>query len=213
MQVVPIPVGARLIDTDAKINAECAQALKAMGIDGVIRYLSIGSETSADLTSDELSDILDAGLGVFVVQHVRYPEWYPTALQGADDGMRAVANMKAIGFPEGASCTLDWEGIATDADKSSVISYGRSFWTAIQAYEPVLYVGDQVPLTGADLYALPFTHYWKSLSAVDAQTPACGWQVVQLHTNKPLSLCGIPIDYDFVQDDYRGRVPSWAKAA
>ena len=85
-------------------------------------------------------------------------------------------------------------------------------------YQPGLYVGSPQPLSGAELYALKVERYWKAPSRVVDRfgrlgEPDCGWCMYQLWPQRHWPSDEDPnrvwVDVGFVQQDYRGRMPSW----
>ena len=76
--VTRAPVGAHGFDTDTKLTAATARKLRQAGFDFGIRYVSRAeSEAPSDLTANETSAILNAGLALMAVQHVAKAGWLP----------------------------------------------------------------------------------------------------------------------------------------
>jgi hypothetical protein len=192
-------------DTDTQLTAVTAAGLRAAGMTFAIRYLSIGAAEAGDLTPGEVGAILGAGLALMAVQHVRYPNWMPSAVLGATDGRSAVANARACDFPAGATIWCDSEGQAGGA--TATIEYINAWAGAVKdgGYDPGLYVGAGTPLDAQELYALDVDRYWKSFSQV--YEPTCGWSMIQLY--REIELAGVTVDVDVVQYDYKMRVPNW----
>jgi len=208
---VPCPAGALGFDTDERPTAAQYQLLRALGFRFACRYLG-------DLTSAEVDDALDAGVGIIPVQHAHLPGWSPDTLKGADDGARAVHHAAVAGLP---ACTLwaDIEGCAGSA--ADLAGYVRA-WCAspVKAgFEAGGYIGSGTPGDSETLWRLDFTGYWKSQS--DVPTPARrGWRLIQLFA-PPYGSCTVgdvfpgcspavrelTIDVDVAQSDYLGALP------
>lgn len=198
----PAFVGARGIDTVAVLTAQSAAALKKWGVDYVVRY-------GGSLTAGEVGVCTAAGLRVMMVGYSRAPGWQPTAGTGTDDGNTAVIHAKQAGLLLSTCLFCDVEGCAGTA--ADVIAYCTAWFQAVHGagYTAAIYVGAGNLLNAAQLMALPFTCYWKSLSAVEA--PSCGWQMIQLYPS--VTVAGVYVDISVVQQDYHRRVPIWTQAA
>lgn len=195
-------------DSDSIISANAAQQFYQQGYRFCIRYLSLGTESDSDLTSGEAAGILQAGLALMPVQHVRTSGWSPTESLGQQDGQQAVANAQQVGFPTGVNIWCDLEGVNTAAVASDVLAYCNAWYDAVQnaGFIPGLYVGSSAILNGQQLYSLPFQHYWQSQSIVP-ELPARGYQLIQLYPT--LTLNGISVDVDVTQNDHAGGQAQW----
>ena len=190
-----------------------------------IRYVSIGA-TNKDATRVELDAILDAGLGLALVQRVRWAgEWRPTAKLGAQDGATAARHASALGYPPGGLLWCDLEGVAGySPDRqgkirprslpSDIIAHLNAWASAVVAagFRAGLYVGAGCGLSGAHLGALPLFHaYWDSCSRNPVPSPR-RWQLVQegerwVDLGMAGKLCIAP---DVVRMDARGDLPLFA---
>lgn len=218
--VRPVPVGSRLVDSyPFSIGGTFAQAraLAASGIDGFVGYLG-------SLNADRLRYVLEAGLGFMPV--TKAGEFY----DGPSD---EVAQLKALAIPVGVTVWLDVEGEKVwehgRRSPAEVIALLATWANAIKAegWVPGLYVGAPQPLTGPELYALPFTRYWLGIGrcidrfgkdaypAPELGKPggAVGWCMRQDWHNKGMGMVwrdtGVFVDTNAVQCDHRGRVPTW----
>ena len=142
------------VDTDARLTAKSAVQLRAANYQGnpiefVVRYLSIGAKGGQDLTAAEVGWILDAGLALVVVQHVREPNWIPSASRGTGDGTNAAKNAAAIGYAKGCHIVVDLEGVLPGTPASAVIDYINAWASQIVAagYLAMVYVGYNTMLT------------------------------------------------------------------
>jgi hypothetical protein len=193
-------VGARGTDSVTLIqSATMAQNLKAAGVDFVLQYLG-------SVTAEHVGFILAAGMA-----------FMPVTYADKFDGPTTVAELQALGMPKGITTWLDVEAVGT-MDPTLLKSKINAWAKAVQAagYVAGLYVGAGCPLTSIELYQLAVTRYWHSLSrTVDRNgadsCPACGWCMYQLFPSETVG--GVWSDYDFVQQDWQGRLPTWAVAA
>lgn len=196
-------------DANTVISAAVAQQFKQNGYSFCGRYLALGNGQGAtDLSNAEAANIINAGLALIAVQHVRYEGWVPSAALGNTYGSNAASNAASVGLPKGMNIWCDLEGVATGTAAQSVIDYCQAWYAAVHAagYVPGLYVGANCILTGAQLYSLSFQHYWKSLSTVP-DIPNRGYQLVQKWF--PQSEFGISIDQDTTQTDNKGGTVLW----
>jgi hypothetical protein len=205
MIVQPIPVGARLADTITVLTDTTCKALKAAGMDGVVRYW----ET---LTPAEVQNILDASLGLSVCGYSRAPGWVPSAALGTQDGYDELAKAQALfgQVMEDMDLWIDLEGCAGPSEATS--EYLQAAGAALTSHlaRAGVYVGDDPGgLDGPGLYApAAITGYWRSPSIVPE--PACGYSRSQLWPT--VFRGGVSVDIDFCGSDRRGRVGTWIVA-
>jgi Domain of unknown function (DUF1906) len=212
--------GLHGFDADTVITADFARQLKQAGYAFCARYLSLdSSQDPGDLSNDEATGILDAGLALIAVQHVMESPWSPTSALGTTNGTNAAGNAGSIGLPKGMNLWCDLEGVAEEASAQDVIAYCESWFDAVNesGYVPGLYVGANCALDGDQLYDLSFQHYWKSMSDVP-EIPIRGYQLVQLaETTVQLRVDATPpvqsigIDTDTTQTDMQGGNVLWLK--
>ena len=155
-------------DCSMPLTGALARSVKAAGHEGkpftfCWRYVFFGPAVHGDLTELETSAILESGLTLMVVQHVRNPGWTASPQLGDSDGAWAVKNAIAAGYTpgEGLALALDLEGVA---NFGAPVSGHVERWAGrvrSGGFEPVLYVGFQCGLTADELYALPdVRRYW-----------------------------------------------------
>lgn len=83
--------GIRGFDANEKISADAAAAFHAHGYGFCVRYVRREKEHEYDLSTDEAQGILEAGLGLMIVQHVASESnWTPTASKGTQYGAVSV---------------------------------------------------------------------------------------------------------------------------
>jgi len=194
------PSGRVGFDADTKLDLTTAKLFKQSGYDFCLRYISLDSEDSYDLDADEAQAILNAGLALMPVQHVRYAGWMPNATLGTQTGQSAADNAIHVGFPTKMNVWLDLEGISSDATADTVIAYCNNWYDAVAkvGYLPGLYVGANSILDSQQLYSsLHFQHYWHSLSIVP-NVAVRGYQMVQSDGG---TVHGIGIDKNLTQAD------------
>jgi hypothetical protein len=200
MQIAPVPVGSRGADMVTVLTSSTAAGLKALGYDFVVRYLG-------GLSFTELSEILSAGLGCQLVTYSRAPGWLPTAAMGASDGANDVAQLKALGVPEGVLLWIDLEGSGDDATDTAGWVEARAAAIVAAGYVAGLYVGSGCVLDGPQLYALgSVTRYWRAYNAGIPEPDPAGFCQYQLFPGE-MTVGGVLVDIDFAQQDYKGRVP------
>jgi hypothetical protein len=195
-------------DTDSIVSFALAQHFYALGYKFCLRYLSLGEQSSQDLSSEEATNILNSGLALMPVQHVRNPGWSPSATLGQQDGQIAASNARQIGFPFGVNVWCDLEGLIKTTAPHDVIDYCQSWYNEVDSagYIPGLYVGYEAILNGDQLYGLSFHHYWRSQSTVPS-IPNRGYQLIQFLPS--VTANGITIDVDFTQSDNQSAQAQW----
>ena len=155
-------------DTDTKIT-EAANEFALQGFHFVLRYLSLREkETQGDLTKEEVDAILEAGLSLMPVQHVREPWWIPTEALGLRDGKEARIQAFLCGFLPHCTVWLDLEGVDQKVLKEDVVAYTVAWAKSVRAwgYHPGIYVGAQSLLNQDDLSKLmTYRYFWRSISA------------------------------------------------
>lgn len=201
-----IPKGSLGFDTNQRLTLTTATALKNAGYTFAIRYVPFLQNPAGDITTQEINDIVNAGLGLLLVQHCRLPGWIPSGALGTQDANRAVAHLNTVGMPKGASVYLDLEGVKTGTATGDVLAFCNNWYNIISkaGYVPGIYVGANCGLSGDALYhGLKFQHYWKSLSVVP-NIPTRGYEMVQTSGK---TVCGVSIDEDTVTVDNLGNAP------
>jgi len=196
-------------DANTVIDLETAQKFFDDGYRFCVRYVSRGPEASTDLSAQEATEILNAGLALMPVQHVRAEGWTPSESLGEQDGTQAGSNASAVGFRPGVNVWCDVEGVSSSTDAQNVINYCNAWFDAVEAagYLPGLYVGANAILTDQQLFAeLSFQHYWRSQSNVP-NVAHRGYQLIQLWPTTTVN--GIGIDMDVTQDDFKGGQVQW----
>lgn len=195
-------------DTATKITNDLAAHFASIGYTFVIRYLPICQVPNPnDLDKTEVQAILSSGLSLMAVQHVRTPGWIPNGAMGTEDGKNAVYNANNAGLIAGVTIWLDLEGINNSTSHQSVIDYCKYWYNEVKSanYLPGLYVGDGCILDPDELYDLPFTRYWKSISDVPIVATR-GYCMTQSLYSYPVF--GISIDRDIVNRDNLSGLPT-----
>ena len=197
-------------DCDTTITASLAQKFFMQGYKFCLRYISRGMESDRDLSQQEAIDILNSGLALMPVQHVRSPGWSPDLNLGQQDGQDAILNAQAVGFPVGVNVWCDLEGVDRNSQAQDVIDYCEAWFEAVNraGYIPGIYVGAGALLTSQQLHDFSFQHYWHSQSRVP-DVPSRGYQMIQLFPS--IQMNGVAVDLDIVQDDEQGGQAQWLR--
>jgi hypothetical protein len=199
MVTVPVPVGARGIDSEPwshNADAPHAHALYASGVELVFLYL--GAVTAASI-----ANVLAAGLG-FV------PVTYASAIDAPGAGATTVAQLHALGIPHGCCVFLDIEGAGTLADPAGLIMRVNAWCDVVASagYVPGVYIGSPQPLTTEELTGLHAVRYWRAPARVVDRhgalaEPAAGWCAYQAWPSRDWA--GVWVDVDFCFQDFKGR--------
>lgn len=196
-------------DTSWMISPHVAATLVQAGYLGVMRYVPLPANDSvADISGTEVGCILDAGLQLLLVQHVRRPPWLPSGHSGDLDGSCAATHAQMVAYPAGCHLYLDLEGAA--GSPPDVASFCNDWATAVRraGYRAGLYVGYSAILSPTELYALPeFNTYWSD--AGPRQVAGRGFAIKQ---GASVTIAGVEFDRDNVTPDGRGELPISASA-
>lgn len=197
-------------DCDAVLSAALAQQFFSQGYRFCLRYLA-HAQASLNLSTQEATDVLNSGLALMPVQHVRAAGWSPDQALGQQDGQAVALTAQTIGFPAGVNLWCDLEEVSVGTKPQDVIAYCKAWHLAVSAagYSPGLYVGAGTLLTGQQLFDLPFQHYWRSSSSVP-DLPSRGYQLIQF--SPTIQLNGISVDLDVALPDSRGDSARWMRA-
>jgi len=204
----PVQLHTRLalgFDTDTPLTAASAAHYAAAGYVFCLRYIARGAlPHRGDLDAAEARLIGAAGLGLMPVQHVA-AQWLPTAALGSEQGENAGRHAHAAHVPPGINVWLDLEDVDRQAHSADIVAYCQSWYDAVAhaGYAPGLYVGANCGLHAQQLEALPFEHYWKSMSDVP-EIPSRGYQMVQMRQAGE-------VDVDWAGADALGGMPVWWK--
>ena len=197
-------------DVDEYLSSDSAQLFYNQGYRFCLRYISLGEgEASGDLTFAEAEGILAAGLALMPVQHVRYPNWFPTEDLGISYGNSAANNSIQCGFPAGINVWCDLEGVNQAAAPEDVIAYCNAWYDRVaqSGYLPGIYVGYDSGLTGQQLYEdLKFQHYWRAPGDIP-NIPIRGYQMLQ--TEIDITVNSLNIDKNTTYIDNEGGRPQW----
>lgn|ERR1700730_1661045 len=215
MKTSTLPPGARGFDANARVSSEAADAFLAKGFLFAIRYIPRHEVHDYDLSAGEVPNILGAGLGLMVVQHVGNPGWMPTADLGTEYAGVAVKALGDCGIPAEVTVWCDLEGVNPDAKAEDVIAYLNAWFDVVDAigYTPGLYVGDSCGLTPDQLHsALKFQFYWSAYNLNAGRFPAVRGVCMRQHAAKPSDF--VPgfdnqnMDIDVISPDALGGTPT-----
>jgi hypothetical protein len=213
--VLTAPDGVRGIDTTERITPRIAVALHTHGYRFCVRYVRRAKPHASALNAAEAKAVLDAGLGLMLVQYVESESsWSPSALKGAANGNVAATETTRIGVPWGVTIWCDLEGVAVGTARQRVIDYCNHWHSAVSAagFVPGLYVGYHSGLTPTQLYSkLRFTHYWGAYNLNSDQFPAVrGLQMKQSSSRTEDRISGVQLDFqvDRISADHLGGRPA-----
>ena len=200
------------VDTNTRLSLLEIKAVKAAGKLGIFRYVPLPGESNRryakanDISADELKAILDEGLLLGLVQHVRTGPgdlWVPSDHLSSEDAAAAAGWALTSTYSEGCHLYLDLE--AVNDTRVATISYCVGWQRTLMSYgfKAGLYHGYSVPLGAVDLYDLPgFNTYWSD----EGNRPVSvrGNAVVQ---GPEVIIAGVKFDEDVLLKDSLGEVP------
>lgn len=170
-----LPHGSRGFDANTRVSLAAASAFWSAGYRYAVRYVRRTTPHDYDLSTTEVLQLLRAGLGLMVVQHVTGPDaqgrgWIPTSALGAQYGETAADECRKLGLPKGIAVWCDLEGVRYIGDRPAmpaeqVIGFCNAWFDAVKAqgYDPGLYVGYDCGLTGEQLYwKTKFRRFWSA---------------------------------------------------
>jgi hypothetical protein len=172
---------------------------------GVARYVPLpGNSSAGDISGVEIGCLLDAGLQVLLVQHVRRPPWIPMQQSGTVDAGAACRAAELSGYPAGCHLFLDFEGAAGSPGAAFAYCCEWGKETRSQGYLAGLYVGYSALMSPQELYDLPdFTSYWSD--AGPRQVAVRGFAIRQHQPE--VTIAGVNFDPDTVEPDAKGELP------
>jgi hypothetical protein len=211
-KVASLPDGAMGFDITTPLTAVSAHQYRSKGYGFVVRYIGRGdgSHTFVDISQAEAQIIVNAGLGLCVVQHPLAAGWSPSAQRGQQFGEAAAGITATAGLLHGTTVWLDLEGVVDDAEAQDVIDYCNAWHDAVAAagFTPGVYIGASPGLTADEIYwDLRMQSYWRGGSSAAAGVPTDiphrGYQMVQRITGTGNS----EFDSDVIRtDNFGGKV-------
>jgi hypothetical protein len=208
--VQPAPPG-KIVDIDVRLNPLLLKHVLAAGFAGVARYVPLpGVNGTKDIHQDEVDAIMETGLGLLLVQHVRFPHWDPRDHAGAADAQVAVQFAKQAGYLPGAHIFVDLEGIVPGTGKATK-AFTEAWAATIRdaGYLAGCYVGFDVPLNPQELFDLHgINSYWS-----DAGPRLVAERGFAIKQHAPIAIDDISFDPDTIQADRKGETPIWMIAA
>lgn len=203
-----IAPACRGFDCNQFVSGHAASKFREAGFRFVVRYVGRRKMASFDITESEAHGVLQAGLGLMLVQHVENPGWIPTAALGTEYGHNAAAFAKSIGYQPGAMLWCDLEGVKVGTDHRDVIAFLNDWHIEAgkAGFTPGLYVGYDPGLTASELYyKLKFEHYWSAYNLNKDQIPLV--RGLQMKQGLEKVAFGIRYDPDVIQPDSKGGLP------
>jgi hypothetical protein len=216
MNIGPLPDSARGFDANQVITREHARAAFQAGYQFAVRYVRRRPFNPQDLTAGEVVTLLDAGLGLMIVQHVAAENrWIPAATLGTAYGATAASECQKVGIPAGVTVWCDLEGVAPGTTAPAVIAYCNNWHAEVAAadYQPGLYVGWHCGLSAVQLYRnLRFSRYWSGYNLDADKMPAVRGVCMRQFTAKESDLINgfttQTMDVDVIHADAAGGTPS-----
>jgi hypothetical protein len=208
-KVASLPDGTVGFDITTPLNLISAKQFLNKGYGFVVRYIGRGdgSKTFIDITQEEAQAIVDAGLGLCVVQHPLANGWNPTGAKGQQFGAAAASIAGEAGLPVGTTIWLDLEGVAPATQTQDVINYSNQWYDEVSAvgFVPGVYIGANPGLSADQIYwDLSMKNYWRGGSSeesgVPADIPNRGYQMLQRITGAGTS----EFDSDVIRTDNFG---------
>ncbi len=215
MQAVEVPFGAVMLDMLSPLTDAVLDALDGFVLPGTKTGVTLFGRYLENLTPEELTRVLPRGYGIIPIGESRANGYIPSAVSGGADGLRETTRMRVLSLPEDITEVCDLEGMGGTAQDT--IAYANAYGSCIQTSKRscMTYVGDGVPLSPAQLYALSDTTlYWHSLSNVQ-QVATCDYCAIQAYPTQYLSLPGgitLAADVSFIYRDKKGRAPKMVMA-
>jgi hypothetical protein len=209
MKVENAFVGARGVDSlpfSQGGTQQQAHALFDRGVDFFVGYLGVINRTRLDY-------VLNAGLA-----------FMPVTLAGEvfDGALDEIAQLKALGIPQGCTVWLDLEGKKMLTHPFDDLTRLVNDWARKvqgEGYIAGLYIAPPQPFTGPELAALAVTRYWNSAGRIWDRNgkiwdepEGVGFCMHQGFPQGNFRDTGVFVDPDMIWQDRRGRVPTWAIA-
>jgi hypothetical protein len=216
-RVSSLPDGTLGCDVTVPLNVISAKQYLNKGYQFIVRYIGRGdgSKNFVDLSQEEGQAIVDAGLGLCVVQHPLAEGWSPTGALGQRFGAAAARLAGGAGLPIGVNVWLDLEGVAKGTQAQDVIDYCNEWYDEVSAvgYLPGVYIGANPGLSADEIYwDLSMKSYWRggssSKSGVPDDIPNRGYQMVQRITGSGVR----EFDSDVTHSDNFGGKALWCIA-
>lgn len=215
MKIGSLPDGSRGFDANQRITAEQARDAVHKNYRFAVRYVRRAPVNPNDITSGEIATLLQAGLGLMLVQHVAMPGWHPTADVGRMYGETAALEAARAGYPRGAHLWCDLEEAAASTPAQTVIDYCNAWHRSVElaGFRPGLYVGYGARLSADQLYRkLRFDSYWSAYNLNRDQVPAVrGVQMRQAAATLEDLIVGLTnqtMDVDVIHADALGGTPT-----
>jgi hypothetical protein len=186
------------------VSAAQAQGLANYGVRTMLLYAEV-------LDAATLTACFLAGLRVGLIIEGLAASTMPTAEIGARLASSASQRCRGLSIPAGPTYWLDAEGDGRPSLSWQAYAVGADGALVAAGDNSGIYVGEGLGLSSVELYVLPQTRYWKSMSRVVDRTdvlaePACGWCMVQ-QWPADQTIAGCQVDLSIVGRDYHGRAP------
>lgn len=199
-KLITAPDGLRGFDVNGPVAPDTAVKFRTAGYRFAVRYVRRVEPHPFDITAHEAQNILTAGLGLMLVQHVGKEGWSPTGAMGGSYGATAAHEAIGVGYPRGCILWCDLEGVSSAVGAQDVVNFCNAWhdYVAAAGYEPGLYVGYGARLSAQQLYsALKFKRYWSAYNLNADSFPAVrSVQMKQGAYPGPRAVPGVAFEYD-----------------
>lgn len=180
-----------------------AQTFRAHGAEFYTPYLGVCTRERVQYLSDVGIAIMPVTLGLTKTHPERF------------DGPAIVRDVKALATPPGCHVILDMEDVlGIPPDYLSQKLNEINVCLRGEGYRCGIYVGLPQCLTSEELWQLTSDFYWKAPGrTIDrfgalAEPTGCGFGAYQCWDT--IMVGGLGVDVDFIQKDFKGRLPYWA---
>lgn len=197
-----LPPGSRGFDCNTRVTVEQARLMRDAGYRFAGRYVRRATPHAFDLSVPEVFDLLSAGLGVTVFQHVAAPGWVPSERLGESYGAIAAEEARHVGIPPSVVLWLDLEGVSPAAfGTAEVVRFANSWYDSVRSahFDAGVYVGWHCGISARDLfYKLKFRRYSAAYNLDKDQYPVVRGVCMQQgpYPAKEHRVKGIPFEYD-----------------
>lgn len=209
-----LPDGTKGFDANTRISNAIARLFYDAGYRFVVRYVRRASVNPNDITVGEMAGLLEAGLGLMLVQHVAQPGWHATAELGRQYGQTAALEATRVGYPKGGHLWCDLEEVDHATPSPFVIGYCNAWYDAVSfaGYRPGLYVGYGAKLTAEQLYRkLRFSSYWSAYNLNREDYPAVRGVMMRQRAIADLDRvegCTFEFDVNVIKTDAKRGTPT-----
>jgi hypothetical protein len=161
-----------------------------------------------------MAGLLDAGLGLMLVQHVAPGPWRATTELGREYGQTAASEAERVGYARGAHLWCDLEEVDAATPVASVIGFCNAWYDAVRqaGFRPGVYVGYGARLSADQLYLkLRFDSYWSAYNLDRPDYPSVRGVMMRqsaVGIHDRVNGCPIEFDVNVINADALGGTPT-----